>query len=168
MKNLNMKSIIEVADFTELVAIDEIAVNEIVLEMENDSNVYFNGIKPLISNYGKKMHNCNFDLNLAVKGFTNLVTKYLKDSDQQGVLKVHDRVIVGYQLLESFMEDIEIESGYLTVTEVRERWNEIKRHMTREQKQDKPLMSESWMAFIDSLCKDGFISDDMYNNIKYK
>lgn len=168
MKKLTVAKIQEVVDFNELVAIDEIAVTEYELQIENDAYTYRRLIQPNIANLAKKMKRDEFDYNKGVLAFYHIVTDYLRSNQELDILKVHDRIIVANYLLESNMDEIEELSKMMSIGEIRDRWNDIKATLPKEFKKDTVAMKQEFMLMVDGLNKDGLVSDEIADNIQYK
>lgn len=84
------------------------ASRELELYAENESNIYFNQIKPVISNLQKKYVKGNFDATKAIISFYHVATaasnKYFKEFGYK--FSVTERWTAAYNLLQNYMEEI--------------------------------------------------------------
>lgn len=91
---------------------DTAASRELELYADNESNIYFNHIKPVISNLQKKYVKGRFDGTKAIVAFYHVATaasnKYFKEFGYK--FSVTERWTAAYNLLQNYMEEIE-ESG---------------------------------------------------------
>ena len=96
--------------------VDQTLVDEIVLTMKNNEDFYFQTIKPWIQNLQRKMADGVFDERLALKAFEDYVAKdaikkYAKeqagDPSFARQIEKEDRLAIGKELLDNYMEEIE-------------------------------------------------------------
>lgn len=90
---------------------DTHAMNEIILFIENDGDLYRQMITPLIKNYARKLAKGKLDQTLAVKGFVNLVktgiTKYKKSHGHLPQFSAAAKTKMAAKLLSNYQEEIQ-------------------------------------------------------------
>ena len=51
----------------------------------------------------------------------------------------------------------------MTMKEIKKQWLEDNKEWLSQYGDDRPMVNEAYFAYIDSLCKDGIISERQYN-----
>jgi hypothetical protein len=115
--------------------IDKYAVNEIVLYIENDAQLYRSMYQPIVLNYAKKVVAKTFNREKAIKGVVNLVDagikKYRREMGAEGSrefglgpgVKMDTKVAAAKLLLSGMMEEIRDQVARLKKTKKLSRRN---------------------------------------------
>ena len=110
---------------------DPIAVNELTLYAENDVQLYYQRIQPIIKNYARKMLRHVYDETLAIKGFMYVVNDALKKYNEEfGELRLtkEEKEEVAKNLLDHYMDEIKDTVDQISIGRVEKASNEDDYH----------------------------------------
>lgn len=168
--NKNYKEI----NFDMVQAIDEHVVTDLYLCMVNNYEVD-RQIKQINQGLAKKMKSGMFDEAQAVKAFYNVVESYLSSYNtkrynnyfyNKGLVSVHDRFMVAYNILIDNMEAIEEYSNYMNISELTSHLKAYYKCISTETK-DKLALQLALTIELDDLNKSGKVSDELRDNYTF-
>ena len=137
---------------------DTIAVNELTLYAENDGQLYYQRIQPIIKNYARKMLRNVYDETLAIKGFMYVVNDALKKYNAElGELRLtkEEKEEVAKNLLDHYMAEIKDTVDQISIGRVEKESNE-------DEELDKKIAAISGDS-LEALVLSKFLKEDPKN-----